>query len=253
MSINNTLFIGKNFIQFPTLASTNVTAQELLATTNPSDGTVITAVRQSAGKGQSGSSWESEDGKNVTMSVILYPHFLPIQEQFWLNRAISLGLRDAVAQLSTQKVQLKWPNDIYIKDKKVAGILIQNTLSHAKIQSCIVGIGLNVNQTVFKSNAPNPTSLQLVTQQSFDLSFVLQQICKQLEVRYLQLKARQYSALQEDYLQHLFRYQQTATFRGSDGMTFNGKIIDVTAIGLLKILTEQGIKTFGMKEVKFVL
>ncbi|MFK7931876.1 MAG: biotin--[acetyl-CoA-carboxylase] ligase [Saprospiraceae bacterium] len=254
MSVTNTLFIGKNFIQFPELASTNAAAQELLTTTKPSEGTVITAVRQSAGRGQAGSQWESEAGKNVTMSVILYPHFLVVQQQFWLNRAITLGVRDTIAKLLGQSVKLKWPNDIYIKDKKVAGILIQNSLLGAKIQASIIGIGLNVNQTVFLSDAPNPTSLQLESQHSFDLPEVIQMLCQQIELRYLQLRGHKYSFLAADYLRHLYRYQQPAVFRGSDGMTFNGQIIGVTDIGQLCIQKEDGqLQRYMFKEVAHVI
>lgn len=252
MFIANTLFIGKNFIRLPELTSTNVAAQKLLATTKPSEGTVITAVRQTAGRGQAGSKWESEDGKNVTMSVILYPHFLEVSRQFWLNRAVTLGVRDAVAQWLGQEVELKWPNDIYFKDKKVAGILIQNTLLGSRIQASIVGIGLNVNQTVF-NNAPNPTSLQLELGHPLDLSAVIDSLCQQLEARYLQLKAQRTSMLAADYLKHMYRYQQMSVFESSDGLTFNGQIIGVMDTGQLCIQTEAGqMKRFYFKEVSYV-
>ena len=166
----NTLFIGKVLLHFPILDSTNNHAANLLAKSTPMEGTVIFTTHQVAGKGQYGSSWESEAGKNITLSVILHPSFLAVHHQFMLNKAIALGIFDMICQyINPSRVYLKWPNDLYIDNKKVGGILIQNSLKGSQINNSIIGIGLNINQTVFKGNAPNPTSFTLITGQSYSI------------------------------------------------------------------------------------
>ncbi len=208
--MTNTLFIGKVYRRFDELPSTNDYAAEIIAKSKPPEGTVVRADRQSAGRGQFGSRWESEGGKNLTLSIILYPAWLAVAEQFYLSMAVALGVLDAVraagpigpaspspgsspvgkggASLPAFDVndegeaafslpagidtglalRLKWPNDLYIGARKTAGILIQNTLSGRHLQASVVGIGLNVNQTVFDPALPNPVSLALAFGTPFD-------------------------------------------------------------------------------------
>ena len=135
MRNKNTLFIGKVVIQLPKVDSTNLYAQSLVAKSKPSEGTVISTYNQRAGRGQIGRKWESEPGKNIAFSVILYPGFLAIRQQFLLNQMVSLAVLDLVAKYTEKAVKVKWPNDIYIEDGKVCGILIQNTLAGRRIQS----------------------------------------------------------------------------------------------------------------------
>ncbi|MCB0573965.1 MAG: biotin--[acetyl-CoA-carboxylase] ligase, partial [Saprospiraceae bacterium] len=181
----NTLFIGKVYHRFDQLPSTNDHAAELIAKSTPPEGTVIRAASQTAGRGQFGSRWESAAGKNLTLSVILYPDWLEAGAQFHLSMATALALHDTVYSIvqnlpdesllkagepstvyrlpSTvhrppSTVKIKWPNDLYLGDRKAAGILIQNSLSGAHLQSSILGIGLNVNQPEFDPSLPNPGS-----------------------------------------------------------------------------------------------
>ena len=165
MPNKNTLFVGKVLVELPRLTSTNLYAQELLSKSKPSEGTVISTSDQYAGRGQIGSGWESEAHKNITLTFIFYPAFLPIRQQFQLTQAISLGVKDCIEHFVPKNVKIKWPNDIYINDKKTCGILIQNTLSGAQISSSIIGIGININQTHFQTNPPNPTSFKLEMEQ----------------------------------------------------------------------------------------
>ncbi len=174
----NTLFIGKVYLRFDELSSTNDHAAELLAPEHPShtkskpaEGTVIRADSQSAGRGQFGSRWESAAGKNLTFSVILYPEWLEIEAQFYLSMAVALAVHNAVCEVyrGPLPVQIKWPNDLYLGDQKMGGILIQNSLSGARIQSSIIGIGLNVNQLHFDPDLPNPVSLASASGHAFDL------------------------------------------------------------------------------------
>ena len=246
----NTLFVGRELHIFPSLSSTNTHATKLLSKSNPLDGTVILTYNQTAGRGQIGSKWESAPDKNVNMSIILYPKFLAAREQFNLNAVVSLAIFDVVS-LYAKDVKVKWPNDIYIAKKKVAGILIQNTLTGKNIQSAVVGVGLNVNQSEFTSDAPNPTSLKLETGEDVDLSQVVEEIVQALEKRYLQLKSGKSKQIRMEYITHLYRFGKPFTFQRENETYFTGIITGISSLGKLVIDTETGEEEFGLKEVRF--
>lgn len=253
MHIENTLFVGKVLLHFEELASTNTYAAELLAKSKPSEGTVISTFCQTAGRGQIGSKWESEPHKNLSLSFILYPTFLVPRAQFLLNMAISLAVRAFVAKYTEKMVKIKWPNDIYVGSRKICGILIQNSISAQAMQSSVVGIGVNVNQTHFSTNAPNATSLALETGREFPLYELLENLCQQVEKHYLQLKNSQNQSLfQENYLTHLYRYNELAQFRRADGSVFTGKIKGISPLGKLLVAQDDNIEDFDIKEISFV-
>jgi BirA family transcriptional regulator, biotin operon repressor / biotin---[acetyl-CoA-carboxylase] ligase len=250
----NTLFVGKVLLAFEELPSTNAHAQALLATDKPIEGTVITAAQQPAGRGQHGSSWESEAGKNLTCSVVLHPGFLPAAQHFALNKVVSLAVRETVAHFCPdQVVKIKWPNDIYIGDAKTCGILIQNTLQRDALGSSIIGIGLNVNQVNFSAWIPNPTSLCKASGLENDLMEVLAHLCQNLEARYLQLKAGKIPAIDQAYLDQLYRFQETSIFQRPNGEVLAGKIIGLDAIGKLMVQFDGWVERFDLKEVRLVV
>ena len=250
---NNTLFIGKVLLELEEVDSTNSYAMNLLSKNKPSEGTVISAWNQTNGRGQIGSNWDSEAGKNITISLILYPTFLPIKQQFILNQAMSLGVFDFISRFINTEVKIKWPNDIVVKDKKIAGTLIQNILSSNHFQTSIIGIGVNVNQTFFRSNLPNPTSLKLETKSESDLQNLINLLCSNIEKRYLQLRADHFSIIQKEYLSNLYRYQEDAIYQRMDNdNVFSGKIIGVDESGKLLIDHRRGQSSFSVKEVKFL-
>ncbi len=251
MNIKNTLFIGKVFLDFPEIGSTNAFAAQLIAQKKPAEGTVIFTSQQTSGRGQIGSSWESEPHKNIALSVILYPTFLPVREQFVLNLAVSLAVRDFIAKYTEKPVKVKWPNDIYVENRKIVGILIQNTIRQNALQSSIVGIGVNVNQITF-SAAPNATSLALETGKTYDLYQLTERLCLSLEQRYVKLKnSADYQSIRDAYLDHLYRFDELAPFRRADGSTFQGKITGITPDGKLAIISDYGQETFAIKEIRF--
>ena len=252
-TIKKTLFIGKNFLHFDMLASTNEHATKILSKSTPPDGTVISTYNQHQGKGQSGSNWESEPDKNISLTLILYPSFLLARQQFLLNQAISLGVRDFTSMYANNRVKIKWSNDIYVNDNKIAGILIQNTLMGQNIHSSIVGIGININQTKFLSDAPNPTSLQLETQQNYSLTELTELLCWKIEVRYLQLRQNAIQNLRLDYLEHLYRYMEDALYQEPEGEIFQGRIIGIEDSGKLLLQSKKGQHSYAMKEVKFII
>lgn len=250
---NNTLFIGKVLLHLKELNSTNAYALNLLTKNKPGEGTVVSAWNQTQGRGQIGSSWESEAGKNITISIILYPSFLPIRQQFILNQAISLGIFDFISKFISTQVKIKWPNDLLVRDKKIAGILIQNILSSNIFQSSVIGVGINVNQVLFKSDAPNPTSLKLETKKEYDVNSLIDLLCSAIEKRYLQLRAGNISILQQDYLNNLHQFQEEAIYQRTDNQEiFSGKIVGIDESGKLIIDHKKGQSAFSMKEVRFL-
>ena len=183
----------------------------------------------------------------------MFPKFLPARNQFLLNQVVSLSVFDTLANYISKDLTIKWPNDIYVFDKKITGILIQNSLQGSTLQSAIIGIGINVNQKQFVSDAPNPTSLVLETGKIMDLGKILTEFCEQLEYNYLQLKANQIAQIQQRYLNNLFRYQETAFYHRLDDTVFKGTIQGVTDIGKLIMQTVNGEEEFAFKEIRYIL
>ncbi len=250
---NNTLFIGKVLLHIEEVDSTNSYAINLLSKNNPSEGTVISAWNQTQGRGQIGSNWESEAGKNITVSVILYPVFLSIKHQFLLNQAISLSVFDFISRFIKTDVKIKWPNDIVIGNKKIAGTLIQNTLSSNIFQASIVGVGVNVNQRHFTSDVPNPTSIFLEIQAEKDINKLIAMLCGDIEKRYLQLRSENPSIVRKEYLCNLFQFQEDAIYQRMDNEEiFSGKIVGIDESGRLLIDHQKGQSAFSLKEVKFL-
>ncbi len=251
MRIKNTLFVGKVFYELTSVDSTNRYAADLVSKNAPNEGTVVFTFHQTDGRGQIGSRWEGQPGKNIALSLILYPRFLEAQRQFLLNQAIALAASDTIARYAGKGVKVKWPNDIYIEDAKVAGILIQNTLAGRRLQASVAGIGLNVNQRTFPAGLDRAASLALVTGKNFDLYQIVESLCLDLEQRYLQLRAGRHEAMQHSYLQRLYRFRETAEYRTPAGEAFTGTIVGIDPAGKLLIATESGRRAFGLKEVQF--
>lgn len=248
-----TFCIGKNRLFITHTSSTNTYAMSLLSNSKPlPEGTVIMAEHQSGGRGQLGNTWESEARKNITISIILNPTFLDPGIQFFLSKAVSLGVSDAVNLLAGINTKVKWPNDIYYNNYKLAGILIENLVLGNVIKTSIVGIGLNVNQEMFFSNAPNPVSLKNITGKEYDLIAVLNQVCACIETRYLQLKSGKYNFTDQEYLNRLFQREVYAAYKTKQGLVY-GTIMGVTKEGKLQVLLNQSFEEFDAHDIQFVL
>ncbi len=246
-----TLFIGKNLVFMPECHSTNTFALDLCQQpSTPADGTVIITANQSAGRGQRGSDWQAEPGKNLTFSIILKPHFLNITDQFYLNIFSSLSIRDYLINHECAGVSIKWPNDIYLCDKKVCGILIENQLSGGQLISTVLGVGLNINQQSFE--LPSATSLAIHKHQTFDLSQELETLLYLTESRYLQLRQRRLSSLMSDYLDSLYWLNEEHTFENSTLGQFTGTIVGIAKSGQLRMLVDGREVLFGVKEFAYV-
>lgn len=254
--MTNTLFIGKNLIELDSVDSTNSFAKEMLLNSRPIEGTVIVAREQFAGRGQMGNKWDTEGGKNITLSIVLYPEHLDADKQFFLNMAIALAVKDFCEFVLHDEVKIKWPNDIYYHDKKLGGILIENSISGSKITSSVVGIGLNVNQEEFDGDLPNPVSLIQVKKPAeaptYDLPRLVEELCSYLEKYYLQLRQQHYNFLDKGYTVALYRYQQTYEFKRGQA-SFKGEINGVAKDGKLIIHSGGKELRFGFKEVEYVI
>jgi len=245
----STLFLGKNLVDLPECESTNTYASDLSARGNVPEGTVVITKRQFLGRGQRGNTWEAQEGVNLTLSIILYPRFLEPSRQFALSQAISLAVWDLLTFLGIPDAGIKWPNDIMIDEKKVCGILIENQVRGQVFSQAIVGIGLNVNQVEFK--LPKATSIALTTGKQHDLNWVLAELLKRVEGRYLQAK-NQASHLAKEYLERLFWKNESHMFL-SGGHTFAGVIESVDTGGRLLVRREDDrIDSFAAREISYV-
>ncbi len=245
------LFLHQFIIRKKELESTNDFALEFIKSQNPENGTVVLAQNQTAGKGQQNNSWESESGKNLTFSIILRPDFLSASQQFLISILISLGVYDYLCK-HVNCVSIKWPNDIYVEDQKIAGILIEHISKGMSLDASICGIGLNINQKQFASHAPNPVSLWHCTKQVYDLDSELNKLLACIECRYFQLKNGKIMQMQNDYLKALYRIGTWYRYKDCKGIFF-GKIVGVNEFGQIQILVNSKIRTYNFKEVAFVL
>ena len=252
---NNTfsgLFIGQNLVILTEVDSTNNFLKQSLANSTPlPEGTVIMAESQYAGRGQQQNHWHSEPGKNLTFSMLLKPSFLGITKQFDLNVAISVGIIKALEKHLGPKVKVKWPNDIYYDNSKLGGVLIENMVQGSTIKNAIVGIGLNVNQEKFSPDAPNATSVKQILQKDYELKALLAEICSEIEVAYLSLRAGNFAPLKAFYLQKLYWLNELHSFKANDE-TFEGSIINITETGQLVVSIDNQIRLYNFKEIEFL-
>ena len=249
----NTLFTGKLIKYLPTCHSTNDIAVEMIQSENTVfEGTVIITDNQTAGRGQRGNTWEASSGENLTFSLILKPNFLKASDQFQLNIAISMGVFDFLSEFIDENLSVKWSNDIYYKDKKMGGILIENSLQGYQIGHSIIGIGLNINQLEFSNLRAN--SLRNITHNplKYDLSEILKRLLENLEKNYLKIKSNDFESLKTKYLANLYRFQTYHYFK-RNGQQFLGQIIGIDETGKLGIETDENVIYFDFKEVEFVI
>ncbi len=216
-------------------------------------GDAVWAERQRAGRGQRGHTWTSPEGENLTFSLVLEPHFLPVNEQFRLSEAVALALTDTFAHYGIE-TRIKWTNDIYAGDRKLVGILIEHTLSENSLSRTIVGIGINVNQLQFDPSLPNPVSMALLAGRTFDRREVLETCCACCMRRYAALQSGDWEALHAAYGERLYRLGVPAPFRMPDGTPFEAVIEGVRPTGELLLRHADGaLRGYLFREVEFVV
>lgn len=239
--------------KFKILDSTNHFALALIREKKPAEGTVVVAEEQTAGKGMDENLWESEPGKNLLFSVIIYPDFLDPANQFYLNIITSLAVRDAIKHcLPDEKVKIKWPNDVYYENKKISGILIKNQVSGNTLQSAIVGVGININQEKFLSDAPNPISMKMITGEDYNLDKCLEVFREAFNEYYKKLGAGEYDNLMAEYISNMYLFDVEAQYTIM-GHKEKGIISGVDEYGRLLIETADALVPCQMKEVVFPL
>lgn len=249
----STLFVGQNLIKLLAVDSTNNFLKELLTKSEPlPEGTVIMAESQFSGRGQQQNTWQAEPGKNLTVSFLFKPSFIGLNQQFFLNMAVSMAIYHTLSAYIPEGISVKWPNDIYYQDKKIGGVLIENTIVGHGIKHSVVGIGINVNQLVFEEQlAQKATSMFKILTKELDLLQVLGALCSQIESLYLQIKSKKYTALQQNYVSKLYQLYKPAFYR-QNGEVFEGTIRGVTEIGLLQVERNQKIELYNFKEIEFL-
>ncbi|CAM1353187.1 biotin--[acetyl-CoA-carboxylase] ligase [Tenacibaculum insulae] len=239
-------------IKLDAIDSTNSFLKDMAAKVSVDNFTVVVAKTQTSGRGQMNANWQVEEGKNLTFSVFCEFLKLKAADYKYLNYSVSLSVFEAVKGLKLPQLKIKWPNDILSENKKIAGVLIENTLSLNKISSSIIGIGLNVNQNSFSDDLPNASSLKIILGKEFDLDFLLDKIINCLKTNLKLLENKEYLALEEKYLNVLYKKNVPSMFKTSQNILFMGKIIGVSAMGNLQIeLENETVKEFGIKEVSF--
>lgn len=252
-----TLFIGKNLLFLHEVESTNTYAMNLLRNVNAIEGTVVYTDNQTKGKGQRGALWSSDSNKNTTASIILKPHFLAIENAFYLSKISALAVYDVLTEIlpnSQYDIKIKWPNDILVNQQKIAGILIENTYTNLTIQNSVIGIGINVNQLEFENFERHATSVKLLIKQDYERKIILELLCAKLEKWYLKLKEQKMSLIDDNYMSHLFGIREVMLFKDSSDISFTGKIIGVARNGKLCLELENlTIKEFDIKDIKFII
>ncbi len=246
------MIIGSKLLFYENLPSTNTHAALLLKNSMLAEGTIVHTNYQLAGRGQAGNKWESEDGKNLLISIILFPSFIIPSDQFLISMTISLGICDFLCRYIPVS-RIKWPNDIYVNNDKIAGLLIENSLMGNHIESTVAGIGLNVNQDTFKSGAPNPVSLKKILKRELDLLTCLNELASDIDLRYAQLLEGNYDKIRKEYISNLFRLNLWSDYSDKNGI-FTGRIITLSESGNLIIERQSGESNeYSFKEVEFIL
>ncbi len=230
--------IGASVIKLNQVDSTNTYAMQLVQQGKIKEGTVILADFQTDGRGQSGNSWESEPNKNLTFSVILFPGFLEAARQFYIAMSISNGLLYFLKNY-LKRPRIKWPNDMVIGEKKIAGMLIENVIARDNIQSSVIGIGLNVNQRIFNRELVNPTSMALETGTEFDLEVLFPELLEWLDIWVAKLYEKDFVRIKTMYLNNLIHFNEWTTYTDRSGK-FEGRVVDVAESGEILVRKRNG-------------
>ncbi len=246
--------IGKKVIDIDEVNSTNIFAEALCQNQIVDNGTVVFANYQTGGKGQGTNKWLSEKNQNILMSIVLYPEFIPASMQFFLSMAVSLSIADTVSQYSNKETHIKWSNDVLLNKKKIAGILIKNTLGSNKLKKTIIGIGINVNQKKFDSQLPFATSLTIEEKRDFELEQFKKILLSKLNYYYSKLENGKLDYLKIKYEERLYLMGQNADLLLDNIKPIKGKILGVENTGELKVQIDEKIHryNYGQRKISYL-
>lgn len=240
-------------IKLDAIDSTNSFLKNMAVKTVVDDFTVVVARKQTSGRGQMDAHWEAEAGKSLTFSVFCRFSDLNVTDYKYLNYCVSLSVYEAIKCLKIPKLAIKWPNDIMAVNKKIVGILIENTLNLNKITSSVVGIGINVNQNNFSDELPNASSLKMILKKETDLDFLMNSFLEIFKEKIKVLRTKEYLLLEKEYLNVLYKKNVPSMFKNNQNILFMGKIIGISDNGNIRIeLDNETVKDFGLKEISFV-
>ena len=247
-------------INLPTVDSTNSFVRAMLqeegtghvmAANSLPGFTLVVADDQTQGRGQQGNSWETEKGKNLTFSLLCHPDFILASRQWLLSQCMAVTIQQTLSQY-VENVEVKWPNDIYVGTQKICGTLIECDLQGKHISNCIIGVGININQTIFRSDAPNPTSLQLLMGREYDREEILSSLIGHFQHYYTLLLEGHEDTIRQLYMQHLYRREGYHRYRDVRG-EFLAEIAAVEPTGHLRLRFEDGnVVRYELKEVQFI-
>lgn len=224
--------IGDPFVILSSVESTNNHAKSLIKAGLASNGMAIFAEEQTRGRGQKNHVWESQKGQNIILTVIEEASWLSLEAQFQLSCATALACRQLFGEFAGDETSIKWPNDIFWRDRKAGGILIENVIKGNSWDKTVIGIGMNINQVVFGEMKANPVSMRQVTGKTQEVLLLAKKLCTYLDEKYNQLRTQKFDVLLEEYNQYLFRANQTGVFRNEDGV-FEAKVKGVNQRGQL--------------------
>ena len=237
-----------HIIKLNAIDSTNSFLKEMISKEIVVDYTVVVAEHQTNGRGQMGTIWDSDKGKNLMFSLFKDLNMHVVEFPFYISMAISLAILKTLKALNIPDLRIKWPNDILSADKKVCGILIENVIKN-RLNSTIIGIGVNVNQTKFV-NLPKASSLKNITGVHYNLDEILNSIITNTKYYSSLLQEEQYDAVKNEYEASLFRKNKPSTFKNAKGELFSGFIKGVTKYGKLQVILEdEVVKKFDLKEI----
>ncbi len=226
--------IGHNFFELDQIDSTNTHAMNQIQSKLTEHGNAYFAHHQTAGKGRQGKVWQAEPKANIILSVVLDASRLKMSQSFTISMVAALAVTDLLSQYIRQNISIKWPNDVYYNDSKAAGILIENKLQGSKWQWCVIGIGININQTSFDNSILNPTSLSLITKKKYDTVQLAKELCCNLEKRYQQLITGNLQCLLNEYNNHLYKQGQIVKLK-KNNIAFSCIIQSVNLQGKLQV------------------
>ena len=239
-------------IKLSAIGSTNTFLRQISSAESLEDYTVAIAEYQTDGRGQMGTNWVVQDGKNLTFSVFKDVSFLPIEHQFYISIAVSLAVISTLKQLKIPKVLIKWPNDILAENKKVCGILIENVIKINQLDASIIGIGLNVNQMDF-GNLPKASSLLKLTGTKFSIDEILHRLLNAIQHYFTRLQNEELDSMKNEYESQMFRKNKPSTFKDIDENLFSGYIQGISTRGHLRVLLEDDItREFDLKEIQLL-
>jgi len=245
--------IGQEIHFFESLPSTQDLALTWARERQVKSGSVIRAGHQTAGRGQANNTWLDEGGLNIACSIIYYPDFgLSPAHTFYLSKWVSLAVRETLNPLLPEEVVIKWPNDIWYAEKKLAGILIQTSISGATVQSAVIGIGININQDAF-GMLDRATSLKQITGIAYDLERIMQDLLSNLNHWLSALEAGRLSQLDEQYIAQLLGLNQKRSFRLPDGQIIQGQVSGIDEHGRLEVVYNNSVHQFGFKEIEWLI